>query len=131
MIALIGCVKSKAENTCQAKDMYISTLFKYSYQYARKHTDDIYILSAKYGLIKDTEIISPYEETLNGKSKGEKKRWAYKVYQQLEKEGILSEEFLLLAGENYSRYIRQKIKTVEPLKGMPFGKRLAFLKSHL
>lgn len=42
MIALIGCVKSKAKTKCMAKDMYISPLFKMSYKYAKTITDDIY-----------------------------------------------------------------------------------------
>lgn len=36
MIGLISCVKSKANKRCEAKDMYVSPLFKYMYAYAKK-----------------------------------------------------------------------------------------------
>ena len=36
MIGLISCVKSKANKRCEAKDMYISPLFKYMYAYVKK-----------------------------------------------------------------------------------------------
>lgn len=131
MIALIGCVKSKAKTKCMAKDMYTSPLFKMSYRYAKTITDDVYILSAKYGLIKDTTVISPYEETLKAKTKHEKKIWAFKVIESLKEANLINEDILLLAGEDYSCYIRQKLNTIEPLKGLKLGERLSWLKKHL
>lgn len=73
MIALIGCVKSKKKNICKAKDMYISPLFRKSLNYASKTCSNIYILSAKYGLLRMDDIISPYNETLNQKTEHEKR----------------------------------------------------------
>lgn len=84
MIAFISCVKTKQN---KAQDMYISDLFKKSLKYAKQHADKIYILSAKYGLLKLDEIIYPYEKTLNGLSEYEKKEWAYKVFKQFINEG--------------------------------------------
>jgi hypothetical protein len=45
MIGLISCVKSKANKRCEAKDMYVSPLFKYMYAYAKKKMQrGIYII---------------------------------------------------------------------------------------
>lgn len=83
-IALIGCVKKKADAPCMARDMYISPLFKGCYRLAKKMgAEKIYILSAKYGLIEETQIIKPYNETLNTKSEKERKIWAYNICQSL------------------------------------------------
>lgn len=82
MIAFISCVKKKRNYPCKAQEMYISDLFKKSLNYAKKHADKVFILSAKYGLLNLDEMIFPYEKTLNGLSECEKKRWAYKVFKQ-------------------------------------------------
>ena len=70
-IFLISCVSKKAKNKTEAKNLYISELFKKSYNYAKKiggGKEKIFILSAKYGVIKDTDIIEPYNITLNRKT---------------------------------------------------------------
>ncbi|WP_296560850.1 DUF6884 domain-containing protein, partial [uncultured Acetobacterium sp.] len=41
-------------------------LFKYSYDYAKQIADQVYILSAQYGLLDENDNIVPYEQTLNG-----------------------------------------------------------------
>lgn len=107
MIAFVGCVKSKKDHPCKAEEMYTSDLFKKSLRYAKK-ADKVYILSAKYGLLKLDEVISPYQETLNTKTKEQQKKWAYKVYLQLKQEHIdFKETAIFLCGENYRRYLMQ------------------------
>lgn len=129
MIALIGCVKQKRNTACSAQEMYISPLFRKSYAYALRHAQKIYILSAKYGLLSPQKIISPYNETLNQKTEHEKKIWAAKVYAQMQQAGIHpDDEILFLCGENYCKYLRCIYQnSVEPLRGLPMGKRLKWL----
>ena len=75
MNVFISCVKSKRKTKAKARDMYISPLFRYSLKYALSLTSEnkIYILSAKYGLLKLDEVIDPYELTLNTMSERRKK----------------------------------------------------------
>lgn len=129
MIALIGCVKQKRNTACSAQEMYTSPLFRKSYAYALRHAQKIYILSAKYGLLSPKKIISPYNETLNSKTGHEKKIWAAKVYAQMQQAGIHpDDEILFLCGENYCKYLRCIYQnSVEPLRGLPMGKRLKWL----
>lgn len=130
MIAFIGCVKTKKPVASKAIDLYDSALFRKSVEFARAQgATEIYILSAKHGLIHSDTVIEPYEETLVGKSNRHLKRWAYKVIKQADTAGIKrEEEILMLAGENYAKYLRMIYKNVnEPLKGLGLGMRLAFL----
>lgn len=65
-IALISCSKTKTKKAGKAKDVYIGKLFKGYYYLAKRECDKIYILSAKYGLLEENDIIDPYNQTLKG-----------------------------------------------------------------
>ena len=134
MIVFIGCVKLKQNKECKAEDMYISSLFKYSLLYAKKlNPTNIFILSAKYGVLDLNKIIKPYEETLSDKNIYDKKRWAYKCYKQLEEKNIdFNEEAIWLCGNNYNQYLSQKFKNNKfPLANLRMGYRLKYLKDHI
>lgn len=130
-IVLISCVAKKKESKSLAKDIYISPLFKGAYSYAKKlNPDKIFILSAKYGLLEETDIIEPYNETLNTKKQKEIRLWSDKIISELEKKTNLHEDqFIILAGEKYRKYLLCRIKHYSiPLKGLSIGKQLAFYK---
>ena len=75
-VALISCSKDKRSYACEARLLYDkSSLFSKSLTYARKISDEIFVLSAKHGLISLNEVIAPYEETLNGKPQTELAVW--------------------------------------------------------
>ncbi|MDR3543677.1 MAG: hypothetical protein P4L69_22380 [Desulfosporosinus sp.] len=133
-IVLISCVAKKKEIPALARDLYISPLFKGAYRYARKlDADKIFILSAKYGLLEETDMIEPYNETLNNQSVTEIKKWASNIIDILAKKTDLHEdEFILLAGEKYRKYLIDSLRhTSIPLKGLSIGKQLAFYKENL
>lgn len=114
--------------------MYISPLFKGAYAYAKKlNADKIFILSAKYGLLEENDMIEPYNETLNNKKNSEIKIWSQKVIAQLSlKTDLQSDDFFFLAGEKYRRYLVGEIEHVSiPLEGMSIGKQLSFYKENL
>lgn len=98
MIGLISCVKSKANKRCEAKDMYVSPLFKYMYAYAKKRCKEVYILSAKYGLLSENTPIAPYNVTLNSMSERQKKEWAKNIMLSLSKRYDLNKETFLIMG---------------------------------
>lgn len=132
-IYLISCVKSKLPNKARARELYTSSLFKKMYAYAEKRADKIYILSAKHGLVDAEEVIEPYEETLNKKTKMGKKLWAVKVFQKLlRQENLKKAEIVFLAGVNYRKFLEilcddKKIKHSAPMDGLGIGKQLAWL----
>lgn len=134
MIVFLSCVSKKRDCTSQAQDLYISDLFKKSLEYAKKlNPNKIYILSAKYGVLELTDIISPYDLTLNNMNEHQRKVWAYKCYRQLEQKKVnFNEEAIFLCGKNYNKYLITKFKNGKyPLKHLGIGKQLGFYKSKL
>ena len=130
-IVLISCVSKKLPFKAKAKDLYISTLFKLNYQYAKSlNPDKIFILSAKYGLLNPEHEIEPYNETLNTKSMQEIKNWAKEVLIDLKKQSDLEkDEFIFLAGTKYRQFLTSHIKNYKvPLKGLTIGRQLSYLK---
>lgn len=133
LIVLISCVSKKLKVPTQAKDMYISPLFKGAYKYAKiLNADKIFILSAKYGLLDETTVIHPYNETLNTKSEKEIKEWAMGVYRSLCKVSDIDlDKYVFLAGEKYRKYLVSYLHKIEiPLQGLSIGKQLAFYKEN-
>ncbi|MBT3727094.1 hypothetical protein HOG21_05450 [bacterium] len=98
-IILISCVSKKLNLKSKAKDIYVSSLFKKSLEYAElQNPDKIFILSAKYGLLKLNKKIEPYNQTLNLMTNYEKKSWSELVLKQLKKEtNIKKDKFIFLA----------------------------------
>lgn len=134
-IALISCVSKKLEKKARAEDLYISPLFKLSLKYARKlKPDEIFILSAKHGLLALDDKIDPYDVTLNNMIVSQRKDWANKVIEQLmTKTDLKKDHFIILAGEKYRQYLIPYIESYEiPLKEAGgIGKQLKFLKNEV
>lgn len=130
-IILISCVKKKLPYHARAQDLYISPLFRFNLEYARSlKPDEIYILSAKYGLVGLDQDIDTYDLTLNKMSEGQKKAWAQKVLMDLrQKTDLDRDHFVFLAGMNYRKHIIPFLRSYEvPLEGYTFGQQLRELK---
>ena len=70
---------------CKAFEMYqASDLFRKAYSYAVGNYDYVSILSARYGLLLPDEVIEPYELTLYSMNNEEQRRWAERVFDQME-----------------------------------------------
>lgn len=66
--------------------MYISALFQKNLHYAKSfNPNNIFILSAKYGLLELDEEVEPYDKTLNKMRSCEIKEWANSVLSQMQK----------------------------------------------
>jgi cytoplasmic iron level regulating protein YaaA (DUF328/UPF0246 family) len=130
-IVLISCVSKKMPYKAKAKGLYISTLFKLNFKYAKSlNPDKIFILSAKYGLLNPEQEIEPYNETLNTKSTQEIKNWSQKVLIDLKKQtDFENDEFIFLAGTKYRKFLTSHIKNYKvPLEGLTIGRQLSLLK---
>ena len=126
-IVLISCVSKKLSRKSKARDLYISTLFKKNLQYAiMLHPDQIFILSAKYGLVGLDDEIEPYDLTLNTMSAQENREWAKRVLSQLsEKADLTDDRFIFLAGAKYRKYLVPHMTHVEvPMEGLRIGEQL-------
>ena len=126
-IVLISCASKKIAHRSKARDLYNSSLFKKNLQYALKQgPDQIFILSAKYGLVGLDDEIEPYDLTLNTMSSSEIKQWAQGVLRQLsEKADLENDQFVFLAGDKYRKYLVSHLVHVEiPFEGLTIGRQL-------
>ena len=133
-IALISCVKKKLPKKSRAEELYTSDWFKKALQFAKKLCpDDIFILSAKYGLLDLDDEIEPYNITLNKMPVKERNVWAEGVLKQLNKKFDLKNDyFIFLAGNRYRQNILSELNSYEiPMEGLPFGKQKQYLKRQL
>lgn len=103
MIIFVACSKSKLHYPCEARKIYTaSTIFNKRMTYARKQTDKIYILSAKYGLLKLDDWVEPYECYLGSQGSAYKFDWTQKVLKQMKEAGIdFNEEVYFATGAEY------------------------------
>lgn len=114
MIAFVACSKSKLPYPCEAQKIYTpSAIFNKRMTYARSHADKIYILSAKYGLLKPNDWIEPYDCYLGDSGKTYKLDWAKKVLAQMKAEGIdFNEETYFAAGVEYWKNLASHFRNV-------------------
>lgn len=136
MIVFIGCGKDKNTTECEAQNMYKGNYFKTCLEYAKSLTDinSIYILSAKYGVLKLTDIIIPYNITLNNCTKEYYNNWKNKVIQQLKSLGFTkTTKITMLCGKNYYKGLLDYFNNVNiPLKNYRgIGYQMSFMKSQL
>lgn len=114
--------------------MYISALFQKNLQYAKSlNPEKIFILSAKYGLLKLDEEVEPYDKTLNKMRSYEIKEWANSVLSQLQKVFDLNkDEFVFLVGKDYRKFLLPSINNYKiPMLGLSIGKQLKWLKEKI
>jgi len=129
-IVLIACASKKKDTPAAAKDIYQSSLFKKNLRYAEMlNPDEIFILSAKYGLLQLDKQIEPYDKSLNDMRENDKEEWAEGVKEQLKNYADLkNDHFIILAGNNYRKYLIPELENCEmPLEGLGIGKQLAYL----
>lgn len=83
MISIVtNCTAEKLKVPAPARDLYIGP----SVRRVVKVVDaargqgasiSLYIMSARYGLVHEWQVLEPYDETLSGRSIDEIKKWAY------------------------------------------------------
>jgi hypothetical protein len=129
-VVLISCSKRKRSYPCAAGKLYdASTLFRNSLAYAHQLSCPIYILSAKYGLATEDQVLVPYNECLADKTSREKEDWADMVISQLKAQFDLGQtQFIILAGKEYYEPLLPCLPHYRlPLRGMSLGRRITAL----
>jgi len=129
-IVLISCVSKKLNRKSTAEKIYTSSLFKKNLTYAKSlKPSEIFILSAKHGLLKLTDEIEPYDKTLNRMNVSERKEWSKVIVNQLKSVADLkNDEFTFLAGDKYRKYLLTELDQVKiPMQGLKIGEQLQWL----
>jgi hypothetical protein len=134
-IALISCGKQKLVGSHPAKELYISTLFRFAHTHAVRYFDKVFILSAKYGLLSPDEVIADYDLTLTGMRDEERKRWADSVLLQMKEHVRNGDELHFFCGSKYRAHLidalRDTHQCIVPLHRMGIGSQLAWYKRRL
>lgn len=133
-IGLVGCVKSKRDRPSPARDLYTSPLFRGRRVRVEQSCDRWFVLSAKHGLVDPDTVLEPYDHTLKGAGRAERKRWSAAVLKALKLElGSFSfTVFEIHAGDDYRAFglvdgIRELGgQVVVPADGLSLGQQLAF-----
>jgi len=152
-LILISCCSQKSAAAGKAKDLYQSDLFRKSFDYAKQGLaplwiqnlgpshNQIFILSAKYGLTNPHSFIHPYDLSLNDQSTRFRKTWSKIVFCKLLDEYPGSEypsQIFFLCGQKYRKdllplvadyFWKSDIKT--PLAGLGIGKQTQWLKNQI
>jgi cytoplasmic iron level regulating protein YaaA (DUF328/UPF0246 family) len=131
---LVAYVGQKASQAAPAQDLYTSPWFKKARQYVKQHKATWFILSAQYGLVEPTQIIAPYNLTLNTLSLQKRRQWSNWVLSRLllvinNRQPKL---VIFLAGQRYREFIvptlkKKGIPVTIPMTGLGIGQQLAWL----
>jgi len=107
-IGLIPCTSKKKPCRCPVREMYsASPTFRKALGYALDHYDEVYILSAKHGLLALNDVIDHYNYTLIGKGRDIKREWSDMVVGQMHERGLLKGDvaFFIHAGNDYRQFL--------------------------
>jgi hypothetical protein len=122
-IVLLMCGRNKLCKRAKAKDLYTSPRFQKSIEYAKILTDysNIYVLSAKHGLLGLEQKIAPYNISIYEMSLQEKKAWADMVIKSLSNISNLKEDkYIFLTDDDYNKELLPFLSNIElPLKNIP------------
>lgn len=137
IVTLISCVSMKRQQSCKAKDMYVSPWFVLARKYAEKYGDSWFILSARYGLVSPDDLIEPYNQSLNGIPKYHRAAWAGIVLFRLGECAFQKHtEFVFMAGKRYREFLTLPLATLGytvsvPMRGLGIGQQQAWLKEKI
>jgi hypothetical protein len=134
-IGLVSCTKSKRSEAAEPADLYMeSAFFRKARKYVETNHDTWYVLSAKHHLLAPGGAeIEPYDDTLSGATKGRKREWARRIYQELQEKELLKEGNRLVfhAGKDYYDELLPLLEETDvavetPTDGLQFGETLAW-----
>lgn len=122
MIVFIACSKSKLNRPCKAKELYTpSAIFCKRMAYAKKLTseDKIFILSAKYGLLKLDDPVEYYDCYLGKQDALYKFEWKQKALKQMKEANIdFNEEVYFATGTEYWKMLTSSFKNFKVEKDL-------------
>jgi len=132
---LIGCGSEKRAVPSRAEEVYTSRYFAAKRNFAISTGLPWAILSAQFGVLQASTIIQPYNKTLGGCSKWERREWAAGVALQIFEWQRYLRCVAIIAGEAYvsplaATLLALEVTTVLPCKGLGIGEQIAWLKTN-
>lgn len=132
IVCLVSCVGKKTERPNPAERLYQSTWFNKAKEYAETASGEWGILSAKHGLVSPTDIIEPYDETLNNMPAADRKEWSRSVAKAIKDHYRSNTKIVVLAGKKYREYLLPLLhddgyEVEVPMEGLGIGEQLGWL----
>ena len=133
-IALISCVNRRKTGFNLVKDIdKESQLFKLSIDYGKKIADEVYILTLRDGIIKESDYALSYNESVSFSNEMENRLWSLGVLKQLNDfTNIHQDEYIILAHKNYYKNYVEFLKEIHmPLEKLSVEEKINFLRKEL
>jgi len=128
-VIIVACGSKKRNEPSRARDLYAGPYFRaaLSYALAVAPARDVFILSAKYGLVGLNEVIAPYDKKLGDPFSVTE----FSLTDQAEVLGLLQKKVVVLGGKINVGLCRKVWRDVEaPLEGKGgIGAQIAWLKA--
>ena len=139
-IVLVGCVKGKLgwAGRVEAKELYVSALWRCRRKYAEQSGVPWFILSAKYGLVRPETRIAWYDLSLGDVPAKQRRQWSARVVDALVAKYLSLEGKVVEvhAGKDYVDFGLESglqevgVNVTRPLLGIPIGRHLAWYRKH-
>ena len=131
-IFLVSCVGPKQQDPAPSRDLYISPWFRRARSYVERTGQPWFVLSAKHGLLRPLEVISPYDLTLNSMAIADRRRWSEEVLTELQPHLRGVRTITILAGSRYREFLVPALQdhgldVSVPLEGLRIGEQLRWL----
>ena len=132
-VVLISCGRNKEKSKAAAAELYTSSRFQLSRQFADRNQLEYFVISAKYGLLAPAEKIEPYDLNLASLSDERRVAWAKDIANKLLSSSHGPTHAILLADDQYAAPLRRaleekQIAVMQPLEGLSKETTLALLK---
>jgi len=132
VIVIVACGSKKLDRPARARDLYVGPYFRACLSYALKIAParNIFILSAKYGLIGINDVIEPYDKKLGAPFSVAE----FSLTTQAEQFGLLKAKVTVLGGRKYvglcRKVWRKGLKA--PLEGKGgLGRQIQWMKERM
>jgi hypothetical protein len=124
---LISCGRNKKQTKDAASELYTSPRFRLSRSLADHLKLQYFVVSAKYGLLAPTEMIEPYDASLELFNDEQRIAWAKDILDRLLSVSKEIAHVVLLTADEYAEPLREvfnkkNISVMLPLDGLLSGR---------
>lgn len=124
-VGLVGCGAAKLAHPAPARDLYTGSVFTATSRHARTAYDRWFILSAKHQLLHPDQLVDPYDETLNAKTRQQVELWSNRVAEQVRQQVPEGAHLFIHAGRAYWQHLEPLLTPLYPVtvpcRGLKMG----------
>lgn len=135
LLFIIGCSHKKADTARPAAEMYLSKRFLAAKEIAECYSSDWLILSAKHGVLSKSQIVEPYDITLDNLTNEQYLNWVSKCSVHIINETSPYDHVIFLGDSEYFQDISDSLILERrivymPLDFVPYPEQSRWLETH-